>query len=253
MKQFQCVCGVVKTNNEELISHVQRRHSNNNWYCAYPECKVTCKAKKAQKLHLRIIHLLDFAHYCWYCDYGRHDKNNVISHMAAKHGYRKSYQYSWCNKTFPTYFHLNRHTSTCGVSKCFVCQYCEKRFMHQGNLDNHIAIVHTQTKDKFKCNISGHEYSIKDSYIAHYQGYCKPEAGYIQSFEIEEHSTVDLENLDTPMQDAELDKVQVSMEVDESEPQAVLVEEVEASDSSEESSSSSSEDDKDKNVEQGEE
>ena len=63
---------------------------------------------------------------------------------------------------------------------------------------------------------------------------------------------MDLENLDTPVQDAELDKVPVSMEVDESEPQAVLVEKVEASDSSEKSSSSSSEDDKDKNVEQGE-
>ena len=74
MKEFQCVCGVVKHNGEELISHVQRRHANDNWYCAYPGCKIACKAKKSHKLHLRIIHLFDYSHSCWYCDYGRHDK-----------------------------------------------------------------------------------------------------------------------------------------------------------------------------------
>ena len=111
-----CVCGVVKADSEELISHVQRRHSN--------DVKSLAKQKKSQKLHLRIIHLLDFSHYCWYCDYGRHDKNNVISHMVAKHGYRKSYQCSLCNKTFPTYFHLNRHTSMCGVAKSFASFLC---------------------------------------------------------------------------------------------------------------------------------
>ena len=145
-----------------------RRHSNNNWYCAYPECKVT--SPKSSKVTSENHSLVGFFSLLLVWDYGRHDKNNVISHMAAKHGYRKSYQCSLCNKTFPTYFHLNRHTTICGVSKCFVCQYCEKRFMHQGNLDNHVAIVHTKTRDKFKCNVCGHEYSTKDSYIAHYQG-----------------------------------------------------------------------------------
>ena len=56
-----CPCGVEKHTDEELISHIQRRHNApDTWYCSM--CPKSCATKKAQKLHLRNQHFNEFLH-----------------------------------------------------------------------------------------------------------------------------------------------------------------------------------------------
>ena len=45
-KPNQCPCGVIKESPEHLISHIQRKHGENNWYCTAEGCNSTCKSKK---------------------------------------------------------------------------------------------------------------------------------------------------------------------------------------------------------------
>ena len=40
----QCPCGVINESPEHLISHIQRRHGENNWYCTAEGCNGTCKS-----------------------------------------------------------------------------------------------------------------------------------------------------------------------------------------------------------------
>ena len=49
-----------------------------------------------------------------------------------------------------------------------------KKFMHQQNMINHVAICHTKAKDKWHCQLCGKQYSSKESFQGHYKGYCTP-------------------------------------------------------------------------------
>ena len=169
--KLHCPCGVLKTSMDELISHIQRRHGESNWYCSYESCEVKCGTKKAQKTHLRNQHFNEFRHWCLYCDYGRDELSNVISHMSSVHTNVKPHSCNLCTSSFSSLQHLKRHQSTCGKKK-HLCQYCEKAFMHVKNKDNHEQVIHCKTKEKFKCNMCGKEYSTVQSYKAHYKGYC---------------------------------------------------------------------------------
>ena len=175
-KPNQCPCGIIKESPEHLLAHIQRRHSQDNWYCSVEGCKSEkgCKSKKAQKLHFKTLHLKEFSHYCLYCNFGRHEEGLVLSHMAKVHQAPKEHKCSICSKEFPSVQHLKRHVAICGSDKIHICQYCEKRFMHQQNLQNHIQVAHEKTKEKYKCNLCGKEYSSKESYMGHYKGYCQP-------------------------------------------------------------------------------
>ena len=44
--------------------------------------------------------------------------------------------------------------------------------MHCKNKDNHEQVIHCKTKEKYKCNLCGKEYSTDQSYKTHYKGYC---------------------------------------------------------------------------------
>ena len=173
VSKLHCPCGVLKTSMEDLISHIQRRHGEHNWYCSYENCEVKCGTKKAQKVHLRNQHFNEFRHWCLYCEYGRDELSNVQSHMSSVHTNVKPHSCTLCDSSFSTLQHLKRHKATyVKKKKKYLCHYCEKAFMHCKNKDNHEQVIHCKTKEKYKCSLCGKEYSTDQSYKAHYKGYC---------------------------------------------------------------------------------
>ena len=147
VSKLHCSCGVLKTSMEDLISHIQRRHGECNWYCLYENCEVKCGTKKAQRVHLRNQHFNEFRHWCLYCDYGRDELSNVQSHMSSVHTNVKPHSCTLCDSSFSTLQHLKRHKATCGKKKKNLCQYCEKALMHCKNKDNHEQVIHCKTKE----------------------------------------------------------------------------------------------------------
>ena len=60
-----------------------------------------------------------------------------------------------------------------------VTKYISANIVRRGLCTNrtyriHIQVAHEKTKEKYKCNLCGKEYSSKESYKGHYKGYCQP-------------------------------------------------------------------------------
>lgn len=137
---LHCACGALKESIEQLNDHIQRRHSEGSWRCAYEECKQLCSSQKALKRHLRQQHFNEFLHYCLYCNFGRDEVHLVLNHMSEKHSATKEFACTNenCTKLFSSQQHLSRHLQLCGIAeKLFFCKYCNKGYRKKDTCRNH--------------------------------------------------------------------------------------------------------------------
>ena len=179
-KEFTCACGVPKSDKEDLKSHRERRHSNNNWRCIIEDCKFSSHESKRLKKHVQNIHFKEFYHFCKYCPKGCDDKHVIQNHMSRDHqlGVNIPCRKLGCQKMFGSVVSRNRHESFCGEGKKYICsQYppCKKGFKRESNFLNHVKLVHTGETAMVFCKICLKKYQTQTSYKAHLKNaQCKP-------------------------------------------------------------------------------
>ena len=73
-----------------------------------------------------------------------------------------------------------------------------KKFRVKGNMENHFAVTHTKSKDKWKCQLCSKDYCTLESFKTHYKGYCKPPMANLGSVLSEESGDRDAMQVDEP-------------------------------------------------------
>ena len=63
-------------------------------------------------------------------------------------------------------------------------------------MENHFAVTHTKSKDKWKCQLCSKDYCTLESFKAHYKGYCKPPMANLGSVLSEESGDRDAMQVD---------------------------------------------------------
>lgn len=172
MTDFHCSCGKLKSSEDTLLAHKQKRHSNSNWNCSGDGCETVCSTAKALKRHFRNIHLKEFTHTCMYCPFGRDTKFLVANHMAEKHSMIKKFACDECNKAFATNIQLSKHKGTHLGLRPFICQFCHKKYASNHSKLFHEAVEHTKTIGKMECPSCKKTYRSKTSFKAHYKTKC---------------------------------------------------------------------------------
>lgn len=123
------------------------------------EKKSVSKTRKPEKKLERII--------CDICGQLFQTKSHLRRHNARKHRDKKDYKFECeiCLKTFLLRYDLTRHMIKHDSTREIECSLCNKKFKTKDSLNNHIKLIHTQTRNEqdkqFSCNICMRSYFHK--------------------------------------------------------------------------------------------
>ena len=96
---LHCCCGLLLDAEDALSIHVKEHRDNKDWNCL--KCSQKISSSKALRSHVLSHHLQWFTHFCFYCQFGKNDKNQVLLHMKSSHGTGKWYMCNISTKNIP--------------------------------------------------------------------------------------------------------------------------------------------------------
>ena len=180
-----CHCGVQKTSQEDLDSHIDRRHggkTGTHWHCIWKDCPTSFKSvyNYSLKKHVQNQHYKEFYLHCKYCEYGTDEQHLLENHMGRSHKLGVSVPCTklGCSKMFSSTVSRDRHQKYCGVDKDIKCQYCKRKYKREANLKKHDLVVHQKIGTTYLCNLCQKTYQSKTTYSAHYRNsQCYPVEG----------------------------------------------------------------------------
>ena len=142
-KTYQCnICQKTFKTSVYLEQHMKRSHVTKNI--------VQLESENKNYEYLK----------CDICD-EKLSKHCMKQHVAKIHGYIKSFQCEFCNKTISTVEGLTNHiTRVHEKSKPHQCELCQKAFADNAKMKDHIRLVHN-TRKRFNCDDCGKSYTSK--------------------------------------------------------------------------------------------
>ena len=166
LTSLHCYCGLLVESEDALLFHVKDHKDKKDWNC--PKCKQQISSSKALRRHVLSHHLEWFTHFCFYCQFGKNDKNQVLLQMKSSHGTGKWYMCSICTKKYSTPYHPKQHQEYCGAEKKYSCTECPKKFKRKRNCQEHIKMKHTGKGIPLICDSCHKTYQSVTSYRRHF-------------------------------------------------------------------------------------
>ena len=145
-----------------IKSHIQVWHSDKPdtvWVCEI--CNKSVKTEYNLTLHRRSHETV----YCDQCDFNCEGRKRLQSHVYRKHmDSKESHVCHVCSKTVSTSQQLKSHLQIHGEEE-FKCEYCDKMFKVEKNMQKHIIMHHKEKK--FICEHCGMSFSVKCHHDKH--------------------------------------------------------------------------------------
>ncbi|KAJ9592314.1 hypothetical protein L9F63_001134, partial [Diploptera punctata] len=101
---------------------------------------------------------------CRKCEHISFSWGEHIQHLQSHP--LKSFQCTYCDKTFNSKSKLDYHTCTHTQEKKLICEYCGKSFRNNQNLKNHLH-VHGATDTIYECKECNKKFATKGGYESH--------------------------------------------------------------------------------------
>ena len=83
LTSLHCCCGLLVESEDALLLYVKDHKDKKDWNC--PKRNQQISSSKALRRHVLSHHLEWFTHFCFYCQFGKNDKNQVLLHMKVVH------------------------------------------------------------------------------------------------------------------------------------------------------------------------
>ena len=149
--EFICsVCNTVFAKKEILQAHFVRKHTEEyNFSCEH--CGKKFKIKGDLTTHTRLHHL-ESPTVCDVC--GKPYKNSLSLYVHQKYAhYKASFECQFCKRRMVTQENLDQHIAIMHTQReNLVCEECGKNFTKKVNLQRHFINVHTDIKS-FVCPV----------------------------------------------------------------------------------------------------
>jgi len=166
-------CDKIYRNETKLGIHINTAHTKEIAYpCEFPTCgRVFTKKTLLLKHSLRhdpdskINTLVP----CPICK-AKYKKINLSAHVARQHRLPKNKECDTCHRMFSNNQALNKHKNT-HLSEAerpiFPCTFCEKKFLVNSCLRNHIHLIHSGNQKSYPCALCSKEFKQSDQLLDH--------------------------------------------------------------------------------------
>lgn len=135
------ICGVETRNEAGYRIHSQSHRNTRDFECK--ECGIRLKTSSSLQAHIK-THSNDKPHKCNYTNCLKEFRTRALyqRHFVNVHENSKKYCCNFCDKKFPTKYHLGLHMPTHTGERNYVCNFCPKSYGHPATLRNHMIKEH---------------------------------------------------------------------------------------------------------------
>jgi KRAB domain-containing zinc finger protein len=171
----KCVLCPFTTNSVNKFTRHLNSHANSPfYYCIKKDCKLKFEGKHNIRKHIN-THIDKKNFFCDICENkflnGNQLKRHIATHKEECFNQKKKDKRFFCDLcNFKTHkndilkYHIMRHSE----NKEFKCTKCDKEFIRNIDLLNHLENVHKGEKN-LQCAICGFKTSINDILLIHYK------------------------------------------------------------------------------------
>ena len=149
------ICFTKFGKNKHLVQHVKTHLGVKAFKC--DQCGTKYGREESLKRHL-MVHSKKKPYSCSICPKTFSRSEYLVAHLKAHS--RSKHICDKCGIVCSTKFNLSVHLKVHTNVKPFVCELCNKSFLRNDFLDNHMEVVHK--KNKPKCDICGKKFSRMD-------------------------------------------------------------------------------------------
>lgn len=144
---FVCeICGASFYNQKGYRTHAQSHRDTRDFECM--ECGIRLKTPSSLQAHMK-IHSNDKPYKCCYTNCLKEFRTRALyqRHFAHVHENVRKYCCNFCDKRFPTKYHLGLHMTVHTGERNYVCNICPNSYAHPATLRAHKLKEHTKSME----------------------------------------------------------------------------------------------------------